>query len=157
MKRQCTARSKQSGRRCRKAPIPGGTVCRMHGGGSPLVQRTARERLAALAEGPAVRAMERALKSKNHSAMVSAARDLLDRAGLREPEAWSPHEVLSLVRSIVSIFLDVVEDAALRREFALAVRRRLGVLAGDADLPVPALPPPPPPEPPPPAPDEAYL
>lgn len=42
--RQCTARSKQSGERCKRAPIPGGTVCVMHGGKSPVVAAAAARR-----------------------------------------------------------------------------------------------------------------
>jgi hypothetical protein len=43
--RQCTATSKLSGNRCRRQPIPGGTVCAIHGGAIPLVQRSAKMRL----------------------------------------------------------------------------------------------------------------
>jgi len=45
--RRCTARSKRSGDRCKRAPIPGGSVCIMHGGAAPQVRRAARERAAA--------------------------------------------------------------------------------------------------------------
>jgi len=39
------ARSKRSRERCRRAPIPGGTVCMMHGGAAPQVAAAARRRL----------------------------------------------------------------------------------------------------------------
>lgn len=42
--RQCTARSKQSGNRCKRAAIRGGTVCSIHGGKNPRVQAAARSR-----------------------------------------------------------------------------------------------------------------
>lgn len=42
---QCTATSKQSGERCKRRPIPGGTVCVMHGGKTPQVQAAAARRL----------------------------------------------------------------------------------------------------------------
>jgi hypothetical protein len=42
---QCTARSKQTGLQCRKSAIPGGAVCRFHGGAAPQVQAAALERL----------------------------------------------------------------------------------------------------------------
>lgn len=42
---QCTAHSKQSGNRCKNAPIPGGRVCRFHGGAAPQVKAKAAERL----------------------------------------------------------------------------------------------------------------
>jgi hypothetical protein len=45
-RRQCTATSKQSGQRCKRAPIPGGTVCVMHGGATPAVKAAAEQRLA---------------------------------------------------------------------------------------------------------------
>jgi hypothetical protein len=42
---QCVARSKQSGNQCSKQAIPGGTVCRYHGGKAPQVQAKAVARL----------------------------------------------------------------------------------------------------------------
>lgn len=47
MKPRCTATNRQ-GKQCGKSPIPGGTVCRMHGGAAPQVQAKAKERLSAL-------------------------------------------------------------------------------------------------------------
>lgn len=44
----CTAHSKQTGNRCGKRAIPGGSVCRYHGGNAPHVRAKATERLAAL-------------------------------------------------------------------------------------------------------------
>jgi F0F1-type ATP synthase epsilon subunit len=45
MKNQCSATSKQSGERCRRPPITGGSVCRMHGGAAPQVLAKAAERM----------------------------------------------------------------------------------------------------------------
>lgn len=42
--RQCTARSKRSGERCKRAAIVGGTVCSMHGGKAPAVAAAAEQR-----------------------------------------------------------------------------------------------------------------
>lgn len=42
---QCTATSKQSGERCKRRPIRGGTVCAMHGGKTPAVAAAAERRL----------------------------------------------------------------------------------------------------------------
>lgn len=42
---RCTARTK-AGRPCGNRPIPGGTVCRFHGGGAPQVRAIAARRLA---------------------------------------------------------------------------------------------------------------
>jgi hypothetical protein len=45
---KCSARSKQSGKRCGNYPKSGGyTVCRFHGAGSPAAAKKAEERLAA--------------------------------------------------------------------------------------------------------------
>ena len=44
---RCTAKSKQSGQQCKKLAIPGGTVCRTHGGKAGQVQRAAQRRLQA--------------------------------------------------------------------------------------------------------------
>lgn len=41
---RCTAKSKQSGERCKRRPVPGLTVCVMHGGKSPAAQAKAQER-----------------------------------------------------------------------------------------------------------------
>src|SRR5579872_717905 len=46
MEPRCTATAKQTGERCRNRPVPGGTVCRIHGGGALQVRRKAYERLA---------------------------------------------------------------------------------------------------------------
>lgn len=43
--RRCTATAKGSGERCKRLPIPGGTVCVMHGGRAPQVQAAAEERV----------------------------------------------------------------------------------------------------------------
>lgn len=44
MEGRCTATNRQGGR-CKRYPIPGGYVCKMHGGGAPQVQAKAIERL----------------------------------------------------------------------------------------------------------------
>jgi hypothetical protein len=41
---RCSAKSKQTGERCKQRPVPGGTVCRFHGGAAPQVQAKAEER-----------------------------------------------------------------------------------------------------------------
>jgi nucleotide-binding universal stress UspA family protein len=43
--RRCTATAKSTGQRCGRAPVPGATVCKIHGGGSPRVRAAARRRL----------------------------------------------------------------------------------------------------------------
>lgn len=47
-RQRCSARSKQKGTQCGRTAIPGGTVCRYHGGLAPQVQAAAQERLKAM-------------------------------------------------------------------------------------------------------------
>ena len=43
--RRCTATSKQTGKRCGAWAIPGGTVCKWHGGNAPNAKKAAAQRL----------------------------------------------------------------------------------------------------------------
>lgn len=45
---QCTAKAKSTGQRCGKPAIPGGTVCRIHGGATPVIKAAGQRRLAEL-------------------------------------------------------------------------------------------------------------
>src|SRR6478672_171679 len=60
--RRCTAHSSQTGKRCKNASIPGGRVCRYHGGAAPHVQKKAAERLRAF-EHPALDVFQRVLEA----------------------------------------------------------------------------------------------
>lgn len=52
---RCSAKSKQTGEQCKQRPIPGGTVCRFHGGAAPAVKAAAETRQAEAAADQAVR------------------------------------------------------------------------------------------------------
>jgi hypothetical protein len=88
--RRCTAQSRQSGKRCKNASIPGGRVCRFHGGAAQHVQKKAAERLQAL-EHPAIDVLARFLTAPELATMFStmlhpstvlnAAKIVLDRTG----------------------------------------------------------------------------
>ena len=85
---QCTAKAKQSGARCRKDAIPGGAVCKFHGGGAPQVKKKARERLNDLVD-PAINVLQALLdphQTADERTKLAAAKDALDRAGLKAPE-----------------------------------------------------------------------
>jgi len=78
------------GQRCGRASIPGGTVCRWHGGGAPQVKRRADERLASLVD-PAISVLGRALRREKLDAVsIAAARDVLDHVG---PPRGKQHQV----------------------------------------------------------------
>ncbi|HXG90537.1 MAG TPA: hypothetical protein VNJ02_19605 [Vicinamibacterales bacterium] len=90
--RRCTATSKGTGTRCGSPPIPGGFVCRFHGGAVPAVRKSARERLLAMVD-PALDALLRFLRTAppcEHCGRSDADRDpvvlraaqlVLDRTG----------------------------------------------------------------------------
>lgn len=76
---RCHAHSKQTKQQCGRSAIPGGTVCRYHGGAAPQVQEAAMARLRRL-QHPAIDALEWLITQKDFpSAAYSAARDVLDR------------------------------------------------------------------------------
>lgn len=75
---RCTATNRQ-GKRCGRRPIPGGTVCVMHGGGAPQVKEAAMARLMRL-QNPAIDRMEQLIGQKEFPTVAYAAsRDVLDR------------------------------------------------------------------------------
>jgi hypothetical protein len=77
---RCRARSKQTGNPCKQPAIPGGTVCRYHGGSAPQVQQKALERLLAL-QHPAIDTLAFLMEQKQAfpSTAYAAARDVMDR------------------------------------------------------------------------------
>lgn len=78
MKARCTATNRR-GQRCGKPPIPGGTVCRMHGGAAPQVKQKAMERLMAL-QNPAIDRLSKLIDQEAFPTVAYAAsRDVLDR------------------------------------------------------------------------------
>lgn len=80
--RQCSARSKRSGERCRRAPMVGQSVCAMHGGKSPGAVEKAQERQA---EAAAQQALAELVPLVSTSAPVKDPVDLLARvAGMLE-------------------------------------------------------------------------
>ncbi len=80
---QCKAKSKGSGKRCKKNAIKGGAVCRSHGGAAPQVKLKAQERLAILVDPAIDRLKEVIEKGENIPAAVTAAKDILDRTGFK--------------------------------------------------------------------------
>jgi len=82
---QCKAKGKTSGKPCTQSAIKGGTVCRMHGGSAPQVREAAKLRLLAMVD-PALAALHEIVADKDPVARqqrLGAARDILDRAGLK--------------------------------------------------------------------------
>jgi hypothetical protein len=82
--RRCTARSKQSGERCKRPAAYGGWVCRWHGGEIPQVIEATRDRLGA-AVPLAVARMLDVLEFGDDALACRVASDLLNRLGLTAP------------------------------------------------------------------------
>ncbi len=101
---KCTATSRQTGARCGAWPIPGGTVCKWHGGAAPQVQKAARDRLADMVD-PALTALKGLIETADSdSVRLSAIKDILDRAGYK-PTEKQQHEgkvVIELVSNTPS-------------------------------------------------------
>jgi hypothetical protein len=77
---RCRARSSRTGEPCQHFPIRGGTVCRVHGGSAPQVQKAARQRILDLVD-PALSTLEQLLDSRREDVRLGAVKDILDRAG----------------------------------------------------------------------------
>jgi len=90
---KCTATSKSSGVRCKRGPIPGGTVCSKHGGSAPQVKRAAARRLADLIDP------DRALREGARVA-YSNVRALFDDNGNLKPMKDWPEDAAAAVAGI---------------------------------------------------------
>jgi hypothetical protein len=132
---RCTAHSKQTGERCRQPAIPGGNVCRYHGGASPQVQATAKERLAAMVD-PALGRLAQLLRTKNERVALGAVKDVLDRNGLQLEDCLTLEDVGRLMAAFVAGVrveaLAIIGDA--KRVDAL-----MGAVATQIRLATPAL------------------
>lgn len=133
---QCTATNRQ-GKRCGKAAIPGGAVCRLHGGGAPQVVARAKQRLLEAVDPAAAELVEIATGRKQvkvatkegvrtlpvgPAVQVRAIEAVLDRAGL-------PAETKATVDATVT----VAEEGRqrLREAFPLESTRKKAT-KGDA-------------------------
>lgn len=80
--RRCGAR-RRDGQQCGQPAMSGATVCRMHGGKAPQVQRAARLRLIDLID-PAIATLAREMTNQDARPgdRIKAAAEVLDRAGV---------------------------------------------------------------------------
>jgi hypothetical protein len=106
---RCGAK-KRDGEPCRRFPLKGTNRCRLHGGASPQAQARARERIL----GAADLAAQRLIEFMNDKRVpwpvrLSAARDLLDRAGLGARNELTV-EVKPWEDAISRIIVDVPDD-----------------------------------------------
>ncbi len=95
---QCTATSKQSGKRCGRAATPGTNVCASHGSKNPAVQRKAKLRLLELVD-PAIATLAREMMQAEKSAdKQKAANSILDRAGFGRVTKVESEDARTLLR-----------------------------------------------------------
>lgn len=87
LEHRCQAKSKQTGKRCGQVAIPGARVCVYHGGDAPQVKAAATRRLYEACD-PALDKLLTLLCSKNESVALSAAREILNRAGIQATEVF---------------------------------------------------------------------
>lgn len=115
---RCTAHARSTGERCGNRPIPGGTVCRFHGGGAPAVRRRARLRLAELVD-PAIGTLARVMvKGARDQDKLRAAEAILDRAGF--PRASRVEGTISLEESREVLLQQLLAFRAGERPLAAA-------------------------------------
>lgn len=113
IRRQCTAKSKQSGQRCKRFPIRGHHVCKIHGGGTPLVRAMAQANLDALVDPVITRLGQLVSQTEFPSTALSACNSVLDRTGFGVPEP-PPSEVsiTKIERLVLVIQQKPFSDAA---------------------------------------------
>lgn len=80
---RCKARSRsRDGGQCGNPAIPGGTVCRVHGGASPNALAAAQKRLQEMVPRALDRLLSELDQGDNSMARLKAVKEVLDRAGL---------------------------------------------------------------------------
>lgn len=95
---RCTAKSTQSGERCKKARIPGTNVCGTHGGRAPQVQRKARLRLLELVD-PAIAKHARILATtQDEKVALKAVEMIYDRTGMGRQQEVSVADAREALR-----------------------------------------------------------
>ena len=138
MRRQCAATSKQSGRRCQRAPAIGQTTCHYHGAASPQAKRSAQERLRELLD-PALSGLEKALASDDLAAVVRSAQLILDRCGFHPTRKLELEDTTPAPRLIDVSMLEEREVSLLVAIGKRAEARARGAAPTTPLPPLPAL------------------
>lgn len=105
--RRCTAHSSQTGERCRKPAIRGGTVCGSHGGSAPQVRDAAKRRLIDLVD-PALARLQDLLDSSDERIRLQACRLILDKAQIDDGEILITEEIL--MREVARLEAELDDD-----------------------------------------------
>jgi hypothetical protein len=133
--RQCTAKSKRTGERCRQFAMENQNVCRAHGGKAPQSLAAAKRRLAEAADPAAARLVAEMSTGDRSFDRIKAAAAVLDRAGITRPDAVELAEAekqrLQLV--VASAFRAAVERAELAEGQRVALVATFMELLREAD------------------------
>lgn len=99
-KPRCRGRAKsRGGAQCAEATVPGATVCRIHGGAAPQVQRAATLRLMGLVN-PAIATLARVMTTApNPADQTRAANSILDRAGVTRQHEMTYDDALAFMNA----------------------------------------------------------
>lgn len=103
---------RSNGKDCNAPAVRGTTVCRVHGGSAPQVQRKARMRLAEMVD-PALATLAREMVNPNGSAQsrLRAAENVLDRAGFpRHLETSSEEARVLLTERLIQFREQQLQD-----------------------------------------------
>lgn len=102
--KRCTAKSKTTGERCKNPPIPGGTVCRYHGGAAPQVVAASARRVFEALVAPALIQYRDIIENPATPPHVrlAALRDLFDRTGYKPPTVIEGNVTMALVEAEIA-------------------------------------------------------
>ena len=92
---QCKAARRMDGYRCQNPAIPGGTVCRFHGGNSPGTRNAARLRLLDTVDAAIATLAREMVQAEKSADRQRAANSLLDRAGVSRINVVESEDALS--------------------------------------------------------------
>lgn len=128
---QCTAKSKQSGERCKRRVHPGASVCIIHGAGAPHVKKSARERLQALVD-PAITTLNTVITTGvsegDMGNAVRASLGVLDRCGFHPTQGV---EMSGPDKGPIGIVQVDLSELSLEEKVAMAgLIEKLGIKPG---------------------------
>ncbi len=111
--RRCTAKSKQTGARCKRSAIVGGFVCHMHGAAAAQTRTAARARLAAAAD-PAAAALIELTFHDDPTIRFRSSTAVLDRAGIpdfmADPTPDRTRQVQATAAKLSAVIAGVLTD-----------------------------------------------
>jgi len=122
---RCTATSKQSGDRCRNKAIPGGNVCRFHGGDAPQVRAAALARIVEardLALAKLISGLDELGDEFDPRVLLDIVTKLTDKAELLEGRATARQETIRIdATEVRNRVLGQLDELERRRQARLKV------------------------------------